>query len=211
MEDTMALADLIAPTILSVLCCASSPALPVGKTPFGELVHTRSVAADIVVHLDAEEAERIYVYLRQHPDARCAGERCLIEASLIDLPNGRRLGTRVACLRDQSHHSCVIDLERTSPRQQHRDRSRLLDLRIRLTGKTAESLYPRLVMHPEAFNAAGEPSRERTLNIAVLQRGEENQPTESRVFCSERVEMVCVLTMEYRGGSFPSDGPGILD
>jgi hypothetical protein len=171
------------------------------------------VAADSVVHVDTGEAEEIYTRLRQHPDAKCAKEGCMIEASLIDLPNGRRLGTRLACGSEQGQFSCEIDLETNAPHLQHDDRSRLLNLKIRLTGLTAESLYSRLVLHPEAFNAVGNASRQRMLNIAVLQRESGNPLTESRVFCSERPQagMVCVLTIEYQGGSFPSSGISVLD
>ena len=137
----------------------------------------------------------------------------MIEASLIELPNGRRLGTRLACGRDQDQFACEIDLETNAPHLKHDDRSRLLNLKIRLTGKTAESLYSRLVLHPEAFNATGNSLRERTLNIAVLWRESGNPLTESRVFCSERPNagMVCVLKIEYQGGSFPSSGISVLD
>jgi hypothetical protein len=200
-------------SILFTLFCTSAFAMPFGKTPFGEFIHSRSVAADIVVHVDTGEAEKIYTRLRQHPDAKCAKEGCMIEASLIELPNGRWLGTRLACGWEQGQFSCEIDLETNAPRLKHDDRSRLLNLKIRLTGKMAESLYSRLVLHPEAFNGVGHPSRERMLNIAVLQRESENPLTESRVFCSERPHagMVCVLKIEYQGGSSPSSGIKVLD
>jgi hypothetical protein len=200
-------------SLLFALFCTSAFALTFGKTPFGELIHSRSVAADIVVHVDKGEAEDIYTRLRQHSDAKCAKEGCMIDASLIDLPNGRRLGTRLACGSEQEQFSCEIDLETNAPHLKHDDRSRLLNLKIRLTGKTAESLYSRLVLHPEAFNASGNSLRERTLNIAVLWREGGNPLTESRVFCSERakVGMICVLKIEYQGGSFPSSGINVLD
>jgi hypothetical protein len=200
-------------SILFALFCTSAFAMPSGKTPFGELIHSRSVAADIVVHVNQGEAEKSYTWLRQHPDAKCAKDRCMLEASLIDLPNGRRLGTRLACGREQDQFACEIDLETNAPHLKHDDRSRLLNLKIQLTGKTAESLYSRLVLHPEAFNAVGNSLRERTLNIAVLWREGGNPLTESRVFCSERakVGMVCVLKIEYQGGSFPSSRINVLD
>jgi hypothetical protein len=137
----------------------------------------------------------------------------MLEASLIELPNGRRLGTRLACGREQGQFSCKIDLETNAPPLKPDDRSQLLNLKIRLTGKTAESLYSRLVLHPEAFNAVGLPVRERTLNIAVLQRESGTPLTESRVFCAERPQagMVCVLKIEYQEGSFPSSGIKDLD
>jgi hypothetical protein len=200
-------------SILCALLCTSAFAMTFGKTPFGELIHSRSVAADIVVHVDEGEAEEMYTRLRQHPDAKCAREGCMIEASLIELPNGRQLGTRLACARDQEQFACEIDLETNAPHLKHDDRSKLLNLKIRLTGRTAESLYSRLVLHPEAFNAVGNSFRERTLNIAVLHRESGNPLTESRVFCSERPNagMVCVLKIEYQGGSFPSSGINVLD
>jgi len=200
-------------SILFALFCTSAVALPFGKTPFGELIHSRSVAADIVVHVDKGEAEKIYTRLRPHLDAKCAKEGCMIEASLIELPNGRRLGTRLVCGREQGQFSCEIDLETNAPHLKHDDRSRLLNLKIRLTGKTAESLYSRLALHPEAFNAVGNSLRERTLNIALLQREGGNPLTESRVSCSEgpHAGMVCVLKIEYQAGSFPSSGINVLD
>ena len=200
-------------SILFALFCTSAFAMPFGKTPFGELIHSRSVAADIVVHVDNREAEDIYTRLRQDSDAKCAKEDCMIEASLIDLPNGRRLGTRLACGREQDQVACEIYLETNAPHLKHDDRSRLLNLKIRLTGKTADSLYSRLVLHPKAFNAVGNSLRERTLNIAVLWRASGNPLTESSVFCSERakVGMVCVLKIEFQGGSFPSSGINVLD
>jgi hypothetical protein len=200
-------------SILFALFCTSAFAMPFGKTPFGELLHRRSVAVDMVVDVEKGEAEKIYTQLWQHPDAQCANEGCLIEASLIELPNGRRLGTRLACGREQGQLSCAIDLETNAPPLKHDDRSKLLNLKIRLTGKTAESLYARLVLHPEAFNTVGNSLRERTLNIAVLQRAGENPLTESRVSCFERPNagMVCVLQIEYQGGSFPSSGINVLD
>jgi hypothetical protein len=84
-------------SILFALLCTSAYAMPFGKTPFGELIHRRLVAADIVVHVDEGEAQKIFTRLRQHPDATCAKEACMIEASIIELPNGRRLGRRLAC------------------------------------------------------------------------------------------------------------------
>jgi hypothetical protein len=199
--------------ILCALFYTSAFAIPFGKTPFGQLIHSRSVAADMVLHVDKGEAEKIYARLWQHPDAKCAKEGCMLEASLIELPNGRRLGTRLACGREQGEFSCDIDLETNAPHLKHDDRSTLLNLKIRLTGKTAESLYSRLVLHPEAFNAVGNAWRERTLNIALLQREGGNPLTESRVSCSERRNegMVCVLKLEYQEGSFPSGGINVLD
>jgi hypothetical protein len=200
-------------SLLFALFCTSAYALTFGKTPFGELIHSRSVAANIVVHIDKGEAEEIYARLRKHSDAKCAKEGCIIEASLIDLPTGRRLGTRLACGSEQEQFSCKIDLETNAPHLKHDDRRRLLNLKIQLTGKTAESLYSRLVLHPEAFNAAGNSLRQRTLNIAVLHREGENPLTESRVYCSEHPNagMVCVLKIEHQGGSFPSSGINVLD
>ncbi|HSF30888.1 MAG TPA: hypothetical protein VLK82_10520 [Candidatus Tectomicrobia bacterium] len=200
-------------SIFIALFCTSASAMPFGKTPFGELIHSRWVAADIVVHVDNGDAERIFTRLQEHPDATCVSEGCMLEASLIELPNGRRLGTRLACGREESRFSCRIALETNAPDLKHDDRSRLLNLKIRLTDEPAESLYSRLVPHPEAFNTVGNCSRERTLNIALLERGPENAPTESRVFCSERPHggMVCVLKIEYQEGSFPSSGINVLD
>jgi hypothetical protein len=200
-------------SILFALFCTSASAMPFGKTPFGELIHSRSAAVDIVVHVDNGEAEKIFTRLQQHADAKCASEGCMIEASLIKLPNGRRLGTRLACGRKQSQFSCKIDLETNDPYLKHDDRSELLNLKIRLTGKAAELLYSRLVLHPEVFNAIGNSWREYTLNIAVLLREAENPLTESRIFCSERSNggMACVLEIEYQEGSFPSSGIKVLD
>jgi hypothetical protein len=195
-------------SILCTLFCTSAFAMPFGKTPFGELIHSRSVAANIVVHVDKGEAEKMYTRLRKHPDAKCAREGCMIEASLIELPNGRQLGTRLTCGRERDQFSCEINLETNAPHLKHDDRSRLLNLQIRLTGKTAESLYSHLVLHPEAFNPVGNSSRERTLDITLLLREGGDPLTESRVYCSERAKagMVCVLKIEYQGGSFPSNG-----
>jgi hypothetical protein len=55
--------------------------------------------------------------------------------------------------------------------------------------------------------------REHTLNMAVLEREARNPLTESRIWCSERAHaaIVCVLTIEYQGGSFPSSGINVLD
>jgi hypothetical protein len=132
----------------------------------------------------------------------------MIEASLIELPDGRQLGTRLTCGRERDQFSCEINLETNAPHLKHDDRSRLLNLQIRLTGKTAESLYSHLVLHPEAFDAVGYSSRERTLDITLLLREGGDPLTESRVYCSERAKagMVCVLKIEYQGGSFPSNG-----
>jgi hypothetical protein len=200
-------------SIIIALSCTSASAMPFGNTPFGELSHSRSVAADIVVHIDNGDAEKIFTRLQEHPDATCISEGCMLEASMIELPNGRRLGTRLACGSEESRFSCRIALETNAPDLKHDDRSRLLNLKIRLTGEPAESLYSRLVPHPEAFNPVGDSSRERTLNIALLRRRPETAPIESRVFCSERPQggMVCVLTIEYQEGSFPSSGIDILD
>jgi hypothetical protein len=200
-------------SILCTLFCVSAFAMPFGKTPFGELNHGRSVAANTVVHVDTGEAEKIYTRLRKHPDAKCAREGCMIEASLIELPDGRQLGTGLTCGRERGRLSCEINLETKAPHLKHNDRSRLLNLQIRLTGKAAESLYSRLALHPEAFNAVGNSLRERTLNITLLPREGGDPLTESRVYCSERAKagMVCVLKIEYRGGSFPSGGINVLD
>jgi hypothetical protein len=64
-----------------------------------------------------------------------------------------------------------------------------------------------------APQAVGNSLRERTLNIALLQREGGNPLTESRVICSERPNagMVCVLKIEYQEGSFPSSGINVLD
>jgi hypothetical protein len=200
-------------SIMFALFWTSAFAMPFGQTPFGELIHSRWVAAEIVVYVDKGAAEKIYTRLRQHPDAKCANEECMLEASLIELPDGRQLGTRLACSREQGQFSCRIDLETKAPHLKHDDRSRLLNLKIRLTGKTAEALYSCLVRHPEAFNTGGNSLRERTLNIAVLHRESGNPLTESRVFCSERPNagMVCVLQIEHQEGSFPSSGIDVLD
>jgi hypothetical protein len=193
-------------SILFAVLCPSAFAMSFGHTPFGELIHSRSVATDMSVHVERGEAERMYTRLRHHPDAHCAKAACMIEASLIKLPNGQRFGTRLVCGRKQDQFSCKVDLETHAPHLQHDHRSRLLNVQIRLTGQTAECLYARLMMHPEAFNAGDSSSRERTLNIALLQREDGNPLTESRIGCAEHLHagMVCVLKIEYQEGSFPS-------
>jgi hypothetical protein len=45
-------------SILCTLFCTSAFAMPFGKTPFGELIHSRSVAANIVVHVDMSIKEK---------------------------------------------------------------------------------------------------------------------------------------------------------
>lgn len=200
-------------SIVLALCCTSAVAIPFGTTPFGGLIHSRLVPADMVVDVATEAAQQIDALLRQHPDAVCTTEGCVIEASLITLPDGRRLGTRMACGRAQGQLSCTIALETQVPQLQHNDRSRLLNLKLRLTGQTAESLYARLVEHPEAFNAAGSSVRERTLNLALLQRASGEPLIESRLLCAQPLHggMVCVLKMEYQADSFPSSIIKALD